>query len=109
MQYIKGVKMKNPFVVILRYLVDLEEINKHRPKHLEFLSSLYENDTLIASGPQIPRTGGVLIAKADSRSELEDVLQQDPFAIHNLATYEIYEFELTNMNDMFKQIMYKDL
>ncbi len=101
--------MKSLFMVVLKYLVNLEEIDKHRPEHLEFLSSLYATHTLIVSGPQVPRTGGVLLAKAHSRGELEEALKSDPFAIHQLAEYQIYQFEPTKMNDMFEHIMYKDL
>jgi uncharacterized protein YciI len=44
------------------------------------------------SGRKEPRDGGIIIAHAASRAELEAVLRDDPFAQAGLATYAITEF-----------------
>ena len=46
----------------------------------------------LASGRKIPRNGGVILAKAQSREELDEILKQDPFNQNNLADYEVIEF-----------------
>ncbi len=46
----------------------------------------------LASGRQVPRTGGVILAVAPSRADLETVMQHDPFIAEKLARYEIIEF-----------------
>ncbi len=102
--------MKNLFIVMLKYLISSEEIEKHMPAHQKFLLSLYARTALmIASGPQIPSTGRIWIVKAHNREEVEEALKNDPLAIAQLVSYEIHEFEPTNMNDWFDRIMYKDL
>jgi len=83
------------FVVILTYKVDLEIMNQHREEHLKFINKHYTNGTFIVSGRQNPRTGGVIIAKCDSKSDLEKILEQDPFTQHNLVEHTIYEFTPT--------------
>ena len=89
------------FIVSLTYIVDLEEVDKLLPKHIEYLKKQYEEGTFIASGRKIPRTGGVIFSKLDTIKELEKVLNQDPFKINNLAKYEIQEFIPSMTSDDF--------
>lgn len=94
----------NLFIVILSYKVPLEKIDAFRSVHLDFLSNFYAKDLFIASGPQAPRKGGVIIAKCDSKDDLQKILKQDPFAINDLATYEIIEFCPTKWSKKFETI-----
>ena len=82
----------NLFVVVLKYIVSLETIDAHRAAHLKFLDNYYSYGILLASGPQAPRVGGVIIAKCSSKETLEKILENDPFWINNLAEYQILEF-----------------
>jgi len=84
--------MKNLFIVIVRYIVDASKIDGHLEEHIKFLDINYKNGTFIASGPQVPQTGGLIIAKSDSRLSLETILNNDPFAACHLGEYQIYEF-----------------
>jgi len=45
------------------------------------------------SGPQVPRTGGVIIARAASREAIEAFFANDPYQVNKLATYRFVEFE----------------
>ncbi|MBB4841109.1 uncharacterized protein YciI [Sphingomonas kyeonggiensis] len=78
-------------VVLLRYKVPLAEVDAQRPAHIEWLKSHYATGTLLASGPQEPRTGGVILMRG-TRAEAERLVTTDPFAIHGIADYEIVEF-----------------
>ncbi len=80
------------FIVSLSYICELEEIDKILPEHVEYLKNQYEKGSFIASGRKVPRTGGIILSKLDSLEKLEEVLDQDPFKINNLAKYEIQEF-----------------
>ena len=73
--------------------------------HLDFLSNYYANGFFIASGPQVPRKGGIIIAKCDSRDALHKILKHDPFAINDLATYEIIEFIPTKWSEQFESMI----
>jgi uncharacterized protein YciI len=46
----------------------------------------------LASGPQVPRTGGVIIAQGPNKQYIEDIIKNDPFHINKVAQYQIYEF-----------------
>ena len=47
--------------------------------HRKFLQQGYDNGRFLLSGPSIPPTGGVLIARAQSRDELNAFLADEPF------------------------------
>lgn len=96
---------QNLFIVILSYQVPLEKIDEYRPAHLEYLDRYYEKKIFIVSGRQNPSTGGVIIARCENKEKLEQILHEDPFSVHNLATYEIYEFTPTKFSDNFKEII----
>ncbi len=95
----------NLFVVILSYKVPLEKIDAFRSAHLDFLSNYYDKDVFITSGRQVPLTGGLIIAKCDSKDDLQKILAQDPFALNNLATYEIIEFSPTKWRNVLDPIL----
>ncbi len=84
--------MKNLFIIIVRYIVEASDIENHLDDHIRFLDDNYKNGTFIASGPQIPKTGGIIIARSDSRSALNAILANDPFAVRHLGEYQVYEF-----------------
>lgn len=44
------------------------------------------------SGPQVPRTGGVILARGVTREELEQILTEDPFYQASVVTYQIITF-----------------
>ncbi len=81
------------FVVKLTYRKPIEEVEKVTVPHRLFLDKLYADDVLVMSGPAVPRTGGILLAKGGrSKDELWQILQNDPFHTEGIATYEIIEF-----------------
>ena len=89
------------FIVSLTYIVDLEKVDELLPLHIDYLKNQYEKGNFIASGRKIPRTGGIILSKLDSIEKLEEVLNQDPFKINNLAEYKIEEFIPSMTSDDF--------
>lgn len=59
----------------------------------------YAAGDFIASGPQTPRVGGVIMIKANDRAAVEAIIAQDPFNIHGIADYQIVEFTPTMLNN----------
>jgi len=74
------------FVVLLTYVKPLPEVDRHLRAHMRFLAEQYAASTFIASGRQVPRTGGVLPARSASKAALTEVLQRDPFVQQGVAT-----------------------
>ncbi|WP_432454403.1 MULTISPECIES: YciI family protein [unclassified Agarivorans] len=80
------------FIVSLNYICDLADVETHLDAHIQYLDRHYAAGVFLASGRKVPRTGGVILAQADSRTALDAILAEDPFKIHQLAEYEVTEF-----------------
>lgn len=80
------------FLVILTYKKPIDVLDNYVAAHRAFLDEGYKNNLFVVSGPQNPRTGGIIISQLKNRAELEDILKQDPYNIHHIADYEIVEF-----------------
>lgn len=81
------------FVIIVRYVRPLHEIDRHIENHRAWLRDRYREERLIASGPMQPRTGGVIIARAKNADEVWAMLSSDPFQSAGVAEYEAIEFD----------------
>lgn len=88
----KPEKYMKHFVIRLEYKVPIEKIDTLLVTHREFLDSGYEKKILLSSGPQNPRDGGILIARAESLEAMKEFCKQDPFAKHGFADYHFTEF-----------------
>lgn len=82
----------NLFLVDLTYVKPFEEIDPLIDDHYAFLDRHYANGTFLASGPKVPRTGGVIIARGKDRAALETILAEDPFSKAKVADYTVTEF-----------------
>ena len=80
------------FVVQVHYVKPISEVDAHLEAHRRFLEKQYAKGVFIASGPRVPRTGGIIIARAASKEALEQIIDEDPFYLNGVATYEIMEF-----------------
>ena len=52
------------FIAILTYKKPLGEVDRYLAAHREYLARHYAAGDFIASGPQTPRVGGVIMMKA---------------------------------------------
>ncbi|MFD0794342.1 YciI family protein [Mucilaginibacter litoreus] len=93
------------FVIELQYTAPLEEIDKHMSAHVKYLQKYYKADVFLISGRKVPRTGGLIIAQADSREILEMIIADDPFHKHKLAEFTITEFLSSQSHPLLKQIV----
>ncbi|MBW8310170.1 MAG: YciI family protein [Candidatus Paracaedibacteraceae bacterium] len=94
--------MVSIFIIILKYTVPVQRIEQSIISHREYLKSYYESGQFLISGPLVPRTGGVILAKANDRQEIDKIMQKDPFTLEKIAEYEIIEFNVANSADVLK-------
>ena len=80
------------YIANLNYIKEVSEVEKHLEEHIKFLEKYYEMGKFICSGRKNPRTGGVILLNAESLSEVEKIILEDPFNINEIAEYEITEF-----------------
>ena len=93
------------YVIILTYQKDLSEVEKHLEDHRAYLDRYYTSGHFIASGAQVPRKGGIILSKADSKEEILGIIAQDPFHEHRIAAYQIIEFTPTKFSEAFGKVL----
>ncbi len=94
------------FIAILTYKKPLSEVDRFLAAHREYLAKHYAAGDFIASGPQTPRIGGVIMVKANDRATVDSIMAQDPFNINGIADYQIVEFTPTMfINQELKQFL----
>jgi uncharacterized protein YciI len=85
------------FVVTLTYVADIAEVDAENEGHVAWLDSQFADGVFLASGPRLPRHGGVILAAGIDREELNRRLSLDPFAEKCLADYTVIEFEASRV------------
>ncbi|MDB5365254.1 MAG: cyclohydrolase [Rhodospirillales bacterium] len=78
------------FVIDLTYVKPLEDVEQRMAAHLAVLERGYADGIFLLSGRKNPRTGGVILAQAETREKLDALLAADPF--REVARFDITEF-----------------
>jgi uncharacterized protein YciI len=89
------------FVLLLAYTRPLDEVDALMRDHVAWLNEHYDAGRFVVSGRQIPRTGGVIVARGDDREEIERVAASDPFVSGGVATCEVIQFRASQTADGF--------
>ena len=94
------------FIIELIYKVPLEEIDAHMKEHVAYLNKHYQSKNYIVSGRKIPRDGGIIIATASNKKEIEKIIKQDPFYKHKLADFKITEFNASQKAENINELIH---
>ena len=81
------------YIINISYVVPFETVVERTPEHRAYLKTNYDKGIMLFSGPREPRTGGVLFARAEERSVIEEMIAGDPFNTSGTAKYEIIEIK----------------
>ena len=95
------------FIINLNYIVPLEELDLHMAAHVKFLHKYYKQNVFVASGRKVPRTGGVILALAKSKEDVEKIIREDPFHKCKLAEFSITEFLASQYHPDLKSLLVK--
>ncbi|WP_420577706.1 YciI family protein [Ekhidna sp.] len=95
------------YIIDLNYIVPLEQLDAHMTDHVKYLHKYYKQNKFVASGRKVPRTGGIILALADSKEEVDQIISEDPFFIHKLAEFKITEFQTSQMHPQLKPLLGK--
>ncbi|HEY0742767.1 MAG TPA: YciI family protein [Chryseosolibacter sp.] len=95
------------FIIDLHYIVPLEKLDAHMTAHVRFLKKYYDKNIFLASGRKVPRTGGIILALANSKEEIEKIIEEDPFYTHKLAEFKVTEFLTSQSHPDMKKILEK--
>ena len=95
------------FIIDLNYIVPLEELDEHMDAHVKYLHKYYKKNIFVASGRKVPRTGGVILALAETEEEVKKIIAEDPFYKHELAEFTITHFLTSQYHPDLKTLLHK--
>lgn len=84
------------YLILLQYIRPVAAIEHYMEQHRAFFDKYYKSGKFILAGRRKPKSGGLIICKASSRKEVEEIMSEDPLDKFQLALYEIIEFEPTS-------------
>jgi uncharacterized protein YciI len=67
------------YIVLLTYPASMDEIDSRTAAHRAYLDRYQREGVFVLAGPQVPRHGGVIMARGVDRKRLEEILDEDPF------------------------------
>lgn len=97
------------FIIDIHYIAPLEEVDKYIEGHTAYLKKYVENGIFIVTGRKVPRTGGILIANAGSKEEVEKIILEDPFYHYHVAEITITEFLHARHNPALDELLGKSV
>ena len=80
------------FIIDIHYLIPAEQLGETTTEHRAFLQGGYKQGMLLFSGPKVPKTGGIIVARAESLEKLVEFFNNDPYQKKGVATYQFVEF-----------------
>jgi len=80
------------FLIDIVFTAPWEQVEKVVPAHREYLQKGYDQQLLLLSGPKNPRTGGIVIGRAESLEAIQAFFKSDPYALEGVAKHVITEF-----------------
>jgi uncharacterized protein YciI len=92
---------KKMFAVLVKYIKPLDQIDAVIAPHRAYLRTHCDAGTFVVTGPQVPRTGGLILARAEIKDALRKLLEDDPFHKAGVAEYDIIEFVPTVYDSAF--------
>ena len=93
------------YIISLNYIVPLEELDQHMADHVKYLKKYYKKNIFVASGRKVPRTGGIILALANSQEEVEAIIKEDPFYQNQLAEFDITHFLTSQYHPDLKDLL----
>jgi uncharacterized protein YciI len=84
------------FLLISKYLVGIKEVEGRLPQHGAWVEKGYEDGRILLSGRLVPPEGGAIVARGDDREEVEKWIEGDPFHVHGIAEYQVFELGATD-------------
>lgn len=90
------------YIIEITYKVPFEKLQNILPAHRAFLDDGYSKGLLLMSGPQYPKTGGIVIARANDAEEIKKYFSLDPYHTEGVAEHRFIEFTPVKNSELIK-------
>ena len=95
------------FIIELTYIQPIDIVEQWLASHKAYLQQHFTSGEFIASGPKIPRDGGIIVCIADRKS-IQALIEEDPFYQQDIAEFRVREFEVSRHHDALKRLVDSD-
>ena len=93
------------FLIDINYIVPLEEVDKQMEGHKQYLQKYFDQKIFIVAGRKVPRTGGLILAIADSKETVEKIITEDPYHQHKVADITVTEFSTPRFHPALEPLL----
>lgn len=80
------------FILSLRYIAPVEQVDALLDAHVEWLRTNHAAGRFVGWGRKVPRDGGIILAKGDSREAMVALAASDPFVAGVVAEVDVIEW-----------------
>ncbi len=80
------------YIISLEYVKDMEAVEMVFDEHIQYVEKYFKSGHFICSGRKVPRTGGVILARAGSQEEIERIAKEDPYHLYGVSKFTITQF-----------------
>ncbi|WP_228001759.1 YciI family protein [Nocardia australiensis] len=87
------------FIALTTYTSPLPPEDPELPAHWEHVEECYRQQMLVASGPQEPRTGGLMVIRGTDRAAAQALMDRDPLVSSGRVTYRLIAFTVSRAMD----------
>ncbi|MDB5203738.1 MAG: cyclohydrolase [Ferruginibacter sp.] len=86
------------FIIQLKYIAALEEIDAAMKAHMAYLKKYYDKEIFLLSGRRVPRNGGIILAAGDDKAAIKKIAEEDPFYKKGLSKFTLIQFNASQAN-----------
>jgi uncharacterized protein YciI len=83
------------FLVLYRFSKNKSKAPEFMSAHNAWSRRAFDEGMFVFAGSLEPQMGGVIVAQAATRAELERRIHEDPFVVHDVVTSELLEVSPT--------------
>lgn len=62
--------------------------------HIDYLTDLRNRGVVLANGRLLEGWGGIVLYRGNSLEEVRALVELDPFVVHGIRSYEIFEWDV---------------
>lgn len=93
------------FVLIVKYVKPLAEVDVVRAAHFEYLDRYFKEGKFICAGRQTPPVGGLIVCNAAGIDEVRAIVDADPYTQAGVAEYQVIEFTPSRFAEGFEKFI----
>ncbi|MBC3810165.1 YciI family protein [Undibacterium aquatile] len=81
------------FAITLNYLRPPEDIQTQLDAHKAWLVQYIQTGNILFAGPLHSKAGGFVLAHASDQINIQNMIAEDPFYVHNLVSFDVQATE----------------